>query len=215
MATAPFYFVQVICLGMAFLFGGGGVRAAIPIYEAEDCMKCVAGTLDPTNTYRGVCRSQFGSFSSYCCSEEEADWTKGKSSTCQNMPFCTWDTSLEEMQYLACPHVPKRCGGILSPNIRLSLGESVNVVIGDDSTFSMVDSCFYKLTTYDQINEADLDPYNRKYMQVFVNSVTALDIFVAVGLSEGAIQEAELATGTRFNFTYPNTANFYVVAKPQ
>ena len=203
----------MICLIISIL--SGVAEGGVTLYEGEDCIKCVLGTLDPTVTYKGVCRSQFGFSTSYCCTEDESDWTKGSSFTCQNMPFCSWEVPVNEMKYLACPHVTRPCGGIKNPNIKLNLGDSRNVNINVRSTFSTVDSCYYTLSTYDKIDAANLDPYNRKYMQVYVNSIASLDVYVANGTSEAAIQEAQPVTASRYNFTYPNTGNFYVVVRAQ
>lgn len=124
------------------------VKAAISLYGGEDCYQCIIGTIDATTTYKGLCRSQFGFTTSYCCTEDEADSTKGRSFTCQNMPLCSWDVGVQEMAYLACPHEKRPCG-ISNPNIRLNLGESRNVKITVKSAFGTSDSCFYTLSTYD------------------------------------------------------------------
>lgn len=95
------------------------------------------------------------------------------------------------------------------------MGESRTVKIALKNGFAPTDACFYTLSTYDQISESDLDPYNRKYMQVYVNSVASLDIYVGNATSEAALVESKPVTASAYNFTYPNTRNFYVVVSPQ
>ena len=48
-----------------------------------------------------------------------------------------------------------------------------------------------------------------------MNSIASLDMYVANGTSEAAIAEATPVTASVFNFTYPNTRNFYIVARAQ
>ncbi len=65
------------------------------------------------------------------------------------------------------------------------------------------DVCYYKLSAKDQVDLDDLDPYNRKYIQILVKTISGLDAYVGTAQNASMLDELSVTTvsSAALNFT--------------
>jgi len=65
------------------------------------------------------------------------------------------------------------------------------------------DTCYYKLSAKDQVDLEDLDPYNRKYIQIQIKTVSGLDAYVGTAQNASMLDDLSVTTVTaaKLNFT--------------
>ena len=76
--------------------------------------------------------------------------------------------------------------------------------------FDKGDSCHYVFSVTDQTTSDKLEKYNRKWMQVYIESFDGLDIFVSNATDVFSISSAQYVSYFYRNFTIPPTSKFYV-----
>lgn len=100
---------------------------------------------------------------------------EGGRTGCASADFCsdvmTSDIA-QKFRTVTCPHERYPCGSS-SPIVTLSLGQTVALKI--NKLFSPGDKCYYNFKASDKIDAEDLDPYNRKYIQIYVEKLTAMN----------------------------------------
>ena len=110
------------------------------------------------DTDGGVCRSTFGSTTSYFCSLDEIE---DEGSVCGKSPLCSTEISSSNLWPLTCPHEKYPCGAN-SPEIELR--EGLTLTLRVNKLFDEDNTCYYHIYATDRIDPDDLDTYNRKYL---------------------------------------------------
>ena len=171
------------------------------IYTGAECSACL---LDTTN-YAGVCRSKSGATVSYCCSEEEMETDRN---ACKESPICSSSIDAINMWPLVCPHEKYPCGAN-SPEIELRLGLTLTLRV--NKLFDLPDSCYYHIFASDQVSADDIEPYNLKHVQVYIESLTGMVGYVS-SVNNGIenVVETEI-TEYNYNFTVPYSDDIYLI----
>ena len=134
---------------------------------------------------------------------------------CYESPMCSPRISSLDMRPMMCPHDRARCGGVSSPTFRLKDGESKRIQINKRSLFNELDVCHFILTTDDMIKTKDIDPRNRKYLNLYFDYFEGVDVFVSNATRFEDIQYRSAVDYTNRNFSQPNTQSYYVVVQPK
>jgi hypothetical protein len=105
---------------------------------------------------------------SYCCNENDMK----NSISCLYSPLCSWNISSNvysltntSMRYQTCPHEKLPCG-IDNPEIKISMDETYEVDVG--RLFDVGDICHYSFGAWDEIPESQLEKFNRRWLQLYI-----------------------------------------------
>ena len=180
------------------------ILAFTTLYSGKDCQTCLAASST------SVCKHKSGTSAAYCCSAAEMATAR---TACGDSPLCSNAISNSEMRGLTCPHERTACGSS-SPEIGLSLGMSLTLRLSN--FFDVGDSCYYHIFAKDRVSAANLDPYNRKYLQVYVESLIAMTGYIG-SYNTGVITDVSQTEITKFkyNFTVPYSDDFYLILQSE
>lgn len=73
----------------------------------------------------------------------------------------------------------------------------------------------YELIAEDETTEENLDPYNRRYLQVLINELTAVHGYVANGADMSTLNNVTMVSIDALNFTQAPTKRLFLALKPQ
>ena len=122
---------------------------------------------------------------SACCTKD--DMTRNQA--CINAPLCSWNVTVPAHQAQVCPLEKYACSRDDS-DIVLSMNQTESVIIG--RLFDETDTCHYTLSAAD--NSAKVEKYNRKWLQVYVESFDGLDIYVSNATNARSINNATIVS---------------------
>ncbi len=168
-------------------------QAVRNVYKPADCRSCLA----QTEKYSGICKSKYSEVISYCCTPDEMDNHRA----CYESPMCSPRINSVDMRAMMCPHDRARCGGVGSPTIKLNNGESKRIKINKGSLFNELDVCHFILTTDDMIRTKDIDPRNRKYLNLYFDYFEGVDVYVSNATRFEDIQYRSYVDYTNRNFS--------------
>ena len=120
---------------------------------------------------------------------------------CYESPMCSSRISSLDMRPMMCPHDKSRCGKVDSPIFNLKDRESRKINIDKLSLFNELDVCHFILTTDDMIKQKDIDPRNRKYLNLYFDYFEGVNVYVSNSTRFEDIQYRSLVDYTNRNFT--------------
>jgi hypothetical protein len=127
---------------------------------------------------------------------------------CGDSNLCSSEIEAINMWPLVCPHEKYPCGAN-SPEIEMRLGLTLTLRV--NKLFGPGDSCYYHVYANDQVSPDKVDKYNRKFLQVYVESITAMVGYISS--SNGDIKDVTdtQITEYAYNFTAPYSDDFYIL----
>ena len=75
-------------------------------------------------------------------------------------------------------------------------------------------SCYYELYAVDKVDISDLDPYNRKYLQIYVEKMQSMTGYIGSTSSDVLSLSQTAINQFNYNFTVPYSDTFYLVLQP-
>ena len=131
---------------------------------------------------------------------------------CKESPICSSSIDAINMWPLVCPHEKYPCGAN-SPEIELRLGLTLTLRV--NKLFDLPDSCYYHIFASDQVSADDIEPYNLKHVQVYIESLTGMVGYVS-SVNNGIenVVETEI-TEYNYNFTVPYSDDIYLILQAE
>ena len=92
------------------------------------------------------------------------------------------------------------------------MNQTTTVEIG--RLFDTIDTCHFTFSVDDQVSAEDLDPYNQKYMQIYIDKFDGLDIYISNGTNSISTTYTQGVNWYNRNFTIAPTAKMFVQLNP-